>query len=246
MRKLSQIVSLLGLVASCSALADIVLKNGGTTVGPVTSLNCSADAGVLCTRTTGSVGNLRCNAATAIEPGCVVPSAQTLGGDKTWNGSQRIVGVVHGSLEACDGSHVGLKQTCSTHNAEVFCNGSVNIEYTGPASTEKDFASVYVNGVPQTLMGNSFTCQSACVVTAIEGTWVAGATSDGGTLVFRLTDGTNNCDCTQACDNPSARCIPTGTCSFAAGVTVTPRRASTTCTMNPYVGGNLQVKGTTP
>lgn len=80
-------VLLLSLIAT-ACLADDVIKNAGVRLGPITNLDCSADAGVNCTRTgsTGT-GNLRCTSATATELGCVSTTTQSFGGAKTFTGA---------------------------------------------------------------------------------------------------------------------------------------------------------------
>lgn len=240
MKKLLAIVALVAL----PVFADVLVQQAGTTAGPVRAINCAADGGLLCTRTTAAGrGDLACNGATASEPGCVTPQAQTFGGNKTFNGDSRIVGHVHGSLSACNAGNKGNWQTCTTHNAPVFCDGSINIELTGTSAAERVLSTVNVNGVPVLLMGGGFSAQTATTVTAIEGNWYAGT---GTSLVIRISDGSNNCDCTVSCTAPTTRTACSGSCSYAAGSTLTVARTSDTCSMNPYVGGNLLIKGTTP
>lgn len=236
--------SLLLLLAACAALADVGLKQGSTVIGPVRDISCASDGGLLCTRTTAtSRGNLFCNGASATEPGCLLPDvAQTLSGDKSTTGNVRIIGHVHGSLTACDASHKGTWQTCTTHNAPVFCNGTSNVELGGTTSAEQVLWSIHVDGVPVGFMGATVLSGAGAVVNAIEGTWGSGTTS--GTLTFRITDGVNNCDCPITCNAPTTRTACAGTCAFASGVTLTPIRASSTCALDPVVIGNVQVMGT--
>lgn len=83
------LVVCLSLFAAC-AVADTVFKNAGARLGPVTSINCSADAGISCSRTASTgTGNLSCSSASATELGCVSTSAQTLSGQKTFTGGVR-------------------------------------------------------------------------------------------------------------------------------------------------------------
>ncbi len=55
MREALFVALVLGLLAALSARADIILKDEGTTKGPVIVLDC--DGGLVCTRT-GSEGTL--------------------------------------------------------------------------------------------------------------------------------------------------------------------------------------------
>lgn len=81
----SSLALALALVCSC-ALADVVIKNGGAAIGPVTSLDCALDGGLNCSRTTGtSTGTLRCAVAAPGAPGCVTSGAQAFGGTKTFS-----------------------------------------------------------------------------------------------------------------------------------------------------------------
>lgn len=232
------------LFVSCAVFADVLAQQNGTTLGPVRAVNCPADAGIVCSRTNGTPAeNLRCTTATSSEPGCLFPGVQTLpNGDKTFPSPVKISGVSHGSLEACDSSHLGTRQTCSTHGAEVFCNGTTNIEYTGTASAEQVLGVIHVNGIPVAVMGGSFqTPTSATTVTAIEGSWFAGTTSDGGTVLINLKNGGSTCTCTVPCASSAVRNTCSGTCTnLGAAATLT---SSSTCTTDPYVGGELLVKG---
>lgn len=75
---------MLALALVASLLGDVGLKNAGTTIGPVTAIDCPADAGVFCARTTGtSVGKLSCAAASTSNTGCITPHDQVLAGKKT-------------------------------------------------------------------------------------------------------------------------------------------------------------------
>lgn len=234
------------LVASV-AFGDVILKNAGATVGPVTSINCAPDAGLFCARDAGSVGTIRCNAANAVEPGCVTPSAQTFSGAKTFGNSVVLSPFPHASLIACDGAHRGMLQNCSDHNALVWCNAVTNVEFNGSSSAEKALFSVYVNGIPiGTMDSNTLGSTAGATVTAIAGSWVSGTSSDGGVLTFRITDGSNNCDCPVPCSGPTARSTCSGSCSFAASATLTPARVVGGCVTDPVALGNVQVLGTSP
>jgi hypothetical protein len=236
-------LALLLLLFAAVASADVVWKHAGVTKGPVTSVSCMADGGLLCTRDAGMLGTVQCLSATSTEPGCVTPSDQTWAGKKTLTDRERIVCKAHASLTACSAGEKGTWQSCCDHNAAVYCDGTTNLEFNGPAATEQVLGSVYVNGIPTVLMGSNFTLQSAATVTAIEGSWFSG---NGSTVTIRLSDGTNNCDCAVSCAAPTTRTTCAGTCAFAAGVSIATSRQSDGCSPNPYVGGNLLVKGTTP
>lgn len=242
-----RLTAFLALLSSV-ALADVVLKNAGATVGPVTSINCSPDAGLTCVRDAGSVGTIRCNAASAVEPGCITPSSQTLGGGtKTFSGPVLLTPVAHASLVACSSGLKGQAQACSTHNALVFCDGTNNIELNGTSGTERTLFSVYVNGIPTGQFdANKLGSAAGATVTAISTSWLSGTTSDGGVLTFRITDGSNNCDCAVSCSSPSARTSCSGSCSFAASATLTPQRQAGGCVTDPVAIGNVQVVGTSP
>jgi hypothetical protein len=80
-------VRLLLLLLPSLAFGEIGLKQSGTVIGPVRDINCSADAGLFCTRnTTLSRGDMSCANATAVERGCVSTTTQTFAGDKTFTG----------------------------------------------------------------------------------------------------------------------------------------------------------------
>jgi hypothetical protein len=243
----------LSLFASV-ALADVGLLNGGTVLGPVRDLDCQRDAGLTCLADAGvRVGKLRCNEATATEPGCVTPSAQSFAGNKTLaTGYLRVVGVAHASLTACAAGTKGMWQTCTTHNAPVFCNGTSNLELGGTSAAEKVLAAVYVNGVPTLSPLGQFTQYgevtlssggSWVTMNAIAGDWYAGTGS--GSLTFRVHDGSNNCDCAIDCDVPLARSTCSGNCAFAASATVAIFVLSSACTTAPVAIGNLHLMGVT-
>lgn len=83
----------LAALIAAPAFADTVLKNAGSTIGPVTSIDCPADAGVFCARTTGtSTGKLTCAVASAANTGCISPTDQVLAGKKTLDGGLTVMG----------------------------------------------------------------------------------------------------------------------------------------------------------
>lgn len=231
------------------ALADVGQRNGGAYLGPVRDINCIADAGVVCSRNSAVArGDLGCATATTTGKGCLDPAAnpQSLGGDKAWTGSQRLVGVAHSSLEACSSGAKGTWQTCTTHNAPVFCNGTTNLEFSSPTNVEQVLMSIHVDGVPIGLVMTTTTLSGAgATVTALENTWVSGTTLDAGVLTINITDGSNVCACSIPCSGPSSRTPCTGSCTYAAGATLTPTRIPTSgCTADPVVPGNMLVMGT--
>lgn len=79
---------LLSLLAT-ACFGQTVYKNAGTKLGTAVFVDCSADAGVNCTRTaaTGTV-NVRCSIASATEPGCVSTSTQSFSGTKTFTAAR--------------------------------------------------------------------------------------------------------------------------------------------------------------
>lgn len=103
----------LAALAAC-AHADVGLRNAGTVVGPVTSIDCGADAGVFCARATGtSIGKLSCAAASATNTGCVTPHDQVFAGRKTIDGGLVVMGAttlsgatVSGDLVVDGGTYV--------------------------------------------------------------------------------------------------------------------------------------------
>lgn len=235
-------VSALMLFVACAALADVGLKQGSAAIGPVRDISCASDGGLICTRTSASSrGNLFCNGATATEPGCVTPSDQTWSGNKTTTGDVRLVGHAHSSLTACDASHKGNWQTCTTHNAPVFCNGTSNVELAGSSAQETLLSSVYVNGIPPGFLGGFTVASTASwTINAITGFWGAGTGS--GTLPITIVGPAGTCTCAVDCDNPLGRTACTGTCTFSGGSTLFLFNTST-CTKDPYVGGNLAMMG---
>lgn len=80
---------LLSLLAT-ACFGQTVYKNAGTKLGTAVFVDCSADAGVNCTRTaaTGTV-NVRCSTGSTTELGCVSTTTQSFAGDKTIQGTLR-------------------------------------------------------------------------------------------------------------------------------------------------------------
>jgi hypothetical protein len=227
-------------------LADVGAQNAGVSVGQIRDLDAARDGGLSLIRDAGTaVGKLRCVEATAAEPGCVTPSAQTFAGTKTLTADIRLVGHVHGSLTACAAGTKGTWQTCTTHSAPVFCNGTTNIEYLGSSSAEELFYGLFVDGVPSLAIGAfNFSSTSGGTITALTGLWGAG--TGAGSLPINLIHSGGTCACNIDCDVPGARTACSGNCSVSASALVTVSRGTSTCGLNPFVLGNLGVMGTKP
>ena len=246
MKPLALIASL--LVAPL-VLADIGFRQGTTYIGPVRDIDCAHDGGLYCTRDAGiAIGRLRCVTASATEPGCITPSDQTLAGTKTLTGDLRLVGHVHASLTACSSGVKGMWQTCTGHNAPVFCDGTNNIELLGTSAPEEVLWPIYVNGVPVPFMGAiTLSSSSSWTITSVMGWWGVGTGSGSFPITFVSSAGT--CTCSIDCDVPGARTACTGNCTAPASGNVFAFGAlsgTSTCTRDPYVGGNLLVMGTQP
>lgn len=228
-------------------LADIGWRQGGVAgSNRVIDVQCQSDGGLYCVRDAGTqIGLISCTGATATEPGCITPSAQTLAGTKTLTGDLRLVGHVHASLTACASGTKGTWQTCTGHNAPVFCDGTNNIEFLGGASAETPLESLHVDGIPATVFG-AFTLSgtSSWTITAVTGFWGVG--TGVGSLPLTLVSTAGTCTCTIDCDNPGARTACSGNCTIPVSTTVFGFRGTSTCTLDPYVGGNLTVMGTRP
>lgn len=227
-------------------LADTGWRQGNASLGPVRDIDCTRDGGLWCSRDAGTqIGSIKCLGATATETGCVTPNAQTLAGDKTLTGDLRLVGHVHASLTACDANHKGTRQTCTTHNAEVFCNGTDNIETLGSASAEELLWPIYVNGIPGGFFGAiTLSSTSGGTITSVMGSLAGG--SGSGSATVSLTHSGGTCTCTIDCDAPASRNACTGNCSLSAGASVGCLGVVSGCTLAPYVNGNLNVMWTRP
>lgn len=72
---------------SCISLAraEVVLKNGESTIGNVQTLGCGTS--MSCSRA-GSTGTISCIPASGVAGGCLTAGSQTIAGAKTWNGDQ--------------------------------------------------------------------------------------------------------------------------------------------------------------
>lgn len=224
-------------------LGDVGLKQGNTVIGPVRDISCANDGGLLCVRDAGTaIGALRCNSATATEPGCITPAAQTMAGAKTWTGRQRLVGVAHGSLTACSSGEKGTWQTCATHNSPVFCDGTTNHELLG-ANNLAVLPGFYVNGLlhARSLVLHTFTLPFAFTITQTSG--FIGAGTGTGSLNIRYSDGSNYCDCPVDCDSDQLSVTCSGNCSYAASTTVIAAVSSDGCDTPPTIKGLLTPAG---
>lgn len=234
------VAALLGCLSHLAS-ADTVIKNAGTTIGPIQSLNCQTDAGITCSRLSGSAGTLVCNPANAVEPGCVVPNVtQSFSGQKVFNNGAQNLPVAHGSLTACSGPNQGLEQTCSTHAAHVFCNGTSNIETTGTAAFSTLFnvpAGRMVHGLTGVMSTVSLPYQAT--VTLVSGNV---SPSAGSTLTLRLYDGTNTCNVVISCTT-GAFSAPAGSCTFPANAGIQVQPVSDTCTTPLIIQGDITVAG---
>lgn len=155
---------LLLLCVSTACLADPVLKNAGVRLGSVTTLDCGADAGISCTRASGTAtGRLACSSASGTELGCVTPDAQTLGGVKTFagvavhmKGTLNVDGGVYtpGRVEADGGfraySAYSYFPTCDADHEGLLLFDATNLAWTtcvfGAWVGQPIYASAYVSG----------------------------------------------------------------------------------------------------
>ncbi len=243
-------------------LADVGFRQANTYMGPIRDLDCAADAGLLCTRDAGyAIGKVRCAAASTVEPGCITPNAQTLAGTKTLTGDLRLVGHVHASLTACSSGVKGMFQTCTSHNALVFCDGTSNIEIAGSAATETMF-EVHMNRMiaedpahDQTTglldyikPAKAFTAQYLYGLI----NYGTGTTVDvllygaSGTCTFQLPCAASACGFGMSCGAGPVGFVKTtasGSCSYAAGELIAILVYNNLCTAPPTVLGTLRFEG---
>ncbi len=71
------------LIATAAFAGDIILRNSGTKVAPVSQLDCKTDGGLACERS-GAIGRLSCNPASETEKGCVDTDTQSFAGYKNF------------------------------------------------------------------------------------------------------------------------------------------------------------------
>lgn len=242
-----QLALLVLLVASCAVFADTGLRTGNSSSFlQVRELECAADAGLWCIRDAGtSIGKLSCVGATATETGCVTPSAQTYAGTKTLTGDLRLVGHLHSALTACAAGQKGTLQTCTSHSALVYCNGTTNIELVGLGNTV-ELPPIYVNGLLHANLGYlaTWNLPFSYTITGVSGSIAAGA---GTTQTLRFTDGVNNCDCSIDCtvgtSSGASPLICAGNCTFAASTQVAPLITADGCTTPTTARGELHPAG---
>lgn len=147
----------LALLAGC-AFADTILKNNGTTVGPVTSLDCALDGGINCSRATGSsTGKLTCVTAAPGVSGCVSSGAQAFGGAKSFNNGV----TVHGAVLLDGGVYI---------NGPVLLDGGVQVN----GSLFVDAGIIARSGV------------NALTYVSRNGTFTGATGSDGGTPTLTM------------------------------------------------------------
>lgn len=230
-------------LAACLVWADTKWRNGNTTdLGFVTTVNCVKDGGLLCTRDAGSIGDIRCMNATATETGCVTPGDQTWAGKKALSDRAQLVCKAHASLTACAAGEKGTWQSCCTHNAPVYCNGTTNIELTGAGSLWT-LSPIYVNGLLHSglFVIGTFTLPYQFTVTQVSGFIAAG--TGAGSMNIRYSDGSSFCDCAVDCDSDSSAVTCTGNCTYAASSLIIVQINSDTCSSPPTVKGLLTTAG---
>lgn len=234
--------ALVTLLLASVAGADVVLRMDNATVGPVQYLNCEKDAGLSCTRDAGAVGFLDCAVGTPSTRGCVEPA------DQSWTGPKRIAGgtqdvcVAHASLTACSSPNAGLEQCCSTHgNAEVWCNGTTNVELTGTTASVT-LPPIYVNGLLGAHLAflSSWSLPYPYTITSVSGYIMAGV---GTTQTLRFSDGANFCDCPIDCSAGATNLTCSGNCSYATSTQVAAIITSDGCTTPTTAKGMLTPAG---
>lgn len=85
-------------------------------------------------------------------------------------------------------------------------------------------------------------------VTAVAGHVMTASGGGAGISTWRVSDGSNNCDCTVACSltntaGPQRAETCTGTCTFAPGSVVQLNLQASTCTTTQPTWKNIQVVG---
>lgn len=233
------------LLAVCVAHADIPFRVDNANVGPISVINLVKDGGLTGQRDSGIVAMLECAIGGTTTRGCVEPgTAQSFTGQKTFGNGAQDTCVAHASLTACSSPNAGLHQCCSTHsNAQVWCNGTTNLETTG--STSYATLGVITNyGLLSSLSGYLWAAQLpyAYAVTGLSG-FIASGTG-AGSLSLRFTDGTNICDCAVDCDTDQSAYTCAGNCSYAANTLVIALPTSDTCTTPPTLRSPLTIAGT--
>lgn len=176
---------LLALWCAGSAFADgISLRMAGVNQGPILSLNCHSDAGLLCSRDAGAVGMLQCNAASATEPGCITPSSQTFAGNKTFTGTVKapVIDAGVGAIGAFDirSSTITGKDTAATLTLQS-TTADATTSSTVPAMTFQlgsDITNTDLGWGWKDSAGNlALTCTEAGAVTALSSVTAQGLVS---------------------------------------------------------------------
>lgn len=240
MKRLALALSFVAAVA----LADTKLRMNNADVGAIQVINCQLDGGLTCQRDAGVVGNFQVAIATSTTRGGVEPgTAQTWTGQKTFGNGAQDTCVAHASLTACSSPNAGLHQCCSTHsNAQVWCNGTSNVELTGSSSFTTITITSYL-GLYYSLTGyiGTATLPYAYTVTGASGFISAG--TGAGSINMRYTDGTNNCDCSIDCDTDVTSLTCSGNCTYAANTLTIIAPNSDTCTTPPTIRSPLIFSG---
>lgn len=239
---MKRLALLMLLLAGVAIAGDVVLKNGGVTIGPVTSINCMQDSGFLCARDAGSIGTLFCNAASATETGCVNNSAQSFSGKKSFTVETRVGSFAHASLPACSG---GEHAYCTTHGTHSFC------EDVGGSPAWVDLDGSSSGSALGTVAGNrmllvlgslgTLKLPYAYTVARVTGLVLPGAGAAAVTNI-RFYDGTNSCTCAVHCDTGTIDACA-GNCSYAADTLVLVHPANYACTSPVTLRSDLNISG---
>jgi hypothetical protein len=132
----------------------------------------------------------------------------------------------------------------TTNDAPYFATAAAWINLEHPTS----LASVYVNAVTtastiyggQTLPARAFTVNAVAFRVRTAG---SGGTTNA---VIRVTDGSNSCDASWACNTAAGnqRLTPSGTCAFAASSALTfTVNTIGDCSAGPDIFGNVEIIG---
>ena len=178
--------------------------------------------------------NVTPTVATRVVLGAQYSTTQTIPStdDYVWtllsDGSMCINGLAGGGFGACTD-----KITAGTGSASLLTSVFVGAVTTATTTYGGDVLPAY-----------PFTVSQATFRTSAAG---SGGSTD---FAFRVSDGTNHCDCTMACNvvagNKNPTCAGAGGtgCSFAASASLTYSVNSIgDCTTGPTIVGNVQVRG---
>lgn len=186
---------MLALALVAALLGDVGLKNAGTTIGPVTAIDCPADAGVFCARTTGtSVGKLSCAAASPSNTGCITPHDQVLAGKKTIDAGFVVMGettlsgaTVNGNLLVDGGASIagglvvdgGITARSRIYGSEITATAGNFVGATGADG-----------GIPRlTMVGTNAASLNTTGLVVAEGVSLPQTSSIGGTAIGGLGTG---------------------------------------------------------